>query len=201
MSTPEYDFQTLRNSTTYAGTGLIEGGYVMTVSSNGKSVWTNQLTLSTLTASSLSAGAMVASTLIVSSVNGNDGIGRTGPTGMAGFLGTTGTTGQTGVTGVTGPTGILGTTGQTGVTGPTGAIATGPTGPNPDGVGPMNYAQNIVATSLANVPIVASAAAASTIVSTSFNTGGNPVRVAACGDLLTVPGTTVDHLITHCALG
>jgi len=179
MSTPEYDFQTLRNTTTYAGTGLIEGGYVMTVSSNGKSVWTNQLTLSTL---------------IVSSVNGNDGIGRTGPTGMAGFLGTTGTTGQTGVTGttgVTGPTGVLGTTGQTGVTGPTGAIATGPTGPNPDGVGPMNYAQNIVATSLANVPIVASAAAASTIVSTSFNTGGNPVRVAACGDLLTVAGTTV----------
>jgi hypothetical protein len=55
----------------------------------------------------------------------------------------------------------------------------------------MNYAQNIVATSLANVPIVASAAAASTIVSTSFNTGGNPVRVAACGDLLTVAGTTV----------
>ena len=203
MSTPEYDFQTLRNTTTYAGTGLIEGGYVMTVSSNGKSVWTNQLTLSTLT---------------VSSVNGNDGIGRTGPTGMAGFLGTTGTTGQTGVTGVTGPTGVLGTTGQTGVTGPTGilgttgvtgptgilgttgqtgttgptgTIATGPTGPNPDGVGPMNYAQNIVATSLANVPIVASAAAASTIVSTSFNTGGNPVRVAACGDLLTSAGTTV----------
>ena len=176
MSTPEYDFQTLRNSTTYAGTGLIEGGYVMTVSSNGKSVWTNQLTLSTLT---------------VSSVNGNDGIGRTGPTGMAGFLGTTGTTGQTGVTGVTGPTGILGTTGQTGVTGPTGAIATGPTGPNPDGVGPMNYAQTLRATSLASVPIVASAAAASTIVSTSFNTGGNPVRVAACGDLLTSAGTTV----------
>ena len=179
MSTPEYDFQTLRNTTTYAGTGLIEGGYVMTVSSNGKSVWTNQLTLSTLT---------------VSSVNGNDGIGRTGPTGMAGFLGTTGTTGQTGVTGttgVTGPTGVLGTTGQTGVTGPTGAVATGPTGPNPDGVGPMNYAQTVRATSLANVPIVASAAAASTIVSTSFNTGGNPVRVAACGDLLTVAGTTV----------
>ena len=203
MSTPEYDFQTLRNTTTYAGTGLIEGGYVMTVSSNGKSVWTNQLTLSTLT---------------VSSVNGNDGIGRTGPTGMAGFLGTTGTTGQTGVTGVTGPTGVLGTTGQTGVTGPTGILGTtgttgptgilgttgqtgttgptgttttGPTGPNPDGVGPMNYAQNIVATSLANVPIVASAAVASTIVSTSFNTGGNPVRVAACGDLLTSAGTTV----------
>ena len=65
MSTPEYDFQTLRNTTTYAGTGLLTGGYVMTVSSNGKSVWTNQLTLSTLT---------------VSSVNGNDGIGRTGPT-------------------------------------------------------------------------------------------------------------------------
>ena len=203
MSTPEYDFQTLRNTTTYAGTGLIEGGYVMTVSSNGKSVWTNQLTLSTLT---------------VSSVNGTDGIGHTGPTGMAGFLGTTGTTGQTGVTGVTGttgptgytgptgilgttgqtgttgptgPTGVLGTTGQTGTTGPTGAIGTGPTGPNPDGVGPMNYAQNIVAISLANVPIVSSAATASTIVSTSFNTGGNPVRVAACGDLLTIAGTTV----------
>ena len=202
MSTPEYDFQTLRNTTTYAGTGLIEGGYVMTVSSNGKSVWTNQLTLSTL---------------IVSSVNGNDGIGRTGPTGMAGFLGTTGTTGQTGVTGttgVTGPTGVLGTTGQTGVTGPTGilgttgvtgptgilgttgttgptgAVTTGPTGPNPDGVGPMNYAQNAVTVTLTNVPIVSSAATASTIVSTLFNTGGNPVRVAACGDLTTVAGTT-----------
>jgi collagen type VII alpha len=172
MSTPEYDFQTLRNTTTYAGTGLIEGGYVMTVSSNGKSVWTNQLTLSTLT---------------VSSVNGNDGIGRTGPTGMAGFLGTTGTTGQTGVTGVTGPTGILGTTGTTG---PTGAVTTGPTGPNPDGVGPMNYAQNAVTVTLTNVPIVSSAATASTIVSTLFNTGGNPVRVAACGDLTTIAGTT-----------
>jgi hypothetical protein len=55
----------------------------------------------------------------------------------------------------------------------------------------MNYAQTLRATSLASVPIVASAAAASTIVSTSFNTGGNPVRVAACGDLLTSAGTTV----------
>jgi len=55
----------------------------------------------------------------------------------------------------------------------------------------MNYAQTLRATSLANVPIVASAAAASTIVSTSFNTGGNPVRIAACGDLLTSAGTTV----------
>ena len=173
MSTPEYDFQTLRNTTTYAGTGLLTGGYVLTVSSNGKSLWTNQLTLSTLT---------------VSSVNGNDGIGRTGPTGMAGFLGTTGTTGQTGVTGVTGPTGILGTTGTTG---PTGAVATGPTGPNPDGVGPMNYAQETRVTSLTNVPIVSSGGPYSTIVSTSFNTGGNPVRVAACGDLTTTAGTSV----------
>jgi hypothetical protein len=68
--------------------------------------------------------------------------------------------------------------------------ATGPTGPNPDGVGPMSYAQTLSPASLANVPAVASAAAASTIVSTTFNAGSNPVRVAACGDLTTAAGTT-----------
>ena len=230
MSTPEYDFQTLRNSTTYAGTGLLTGGYVMTVSSNGKSLWTNQLNLSSVTASTLSVSSLSAtsistttisttsgfsqsftfSTLIVSSVNGTDGIGRTGPTGPSGFLGTTGATGltgptgqagiagatgatgvmATGVTGPTGPTGVAGAAGVTGATGPTGIVATGPTGPNPDGVGPMNYAQTLRASSLQNVPAVAFGGPYSTIVSTTFNTGGNSVRVAACGDLTTAAGTT-----------
>jgi hypothetical protein len=68
--------------------------------------------------------------------------------------------------------------------------ATGPTGPNPDGVGSMSYAQTLRASSLTNVPSVASAAVASTIVSTAFNAGNNPVRVAACGDLTMSAGTT-----------
>jgi hypothetical protein len=68
--------------------------------------------------------------------------------------------------------------------------ATGPTGPNPDGVGPMSYAQTLRASALQNVPAVASAAVASTIVSTAFNAGNNPVRVAACGDLTMSAGTT-----------
>ena len=230
MSTPEYDFQTLRNSTTYAGTGLLTGGYVMTVSSNGKSLWTNQLNLSSVTASTLSVSSLSAtcistttisttsgfgqsftfSSLIVSSVNGTDGIGRTGPTGPSGFLGTTGATGltgptgqagaagatgatgvmATGVTGPTGPTGVAGAAGVTGATGPTGMIATGPTGPNPDGVGPMNYAQTIAPSTLANVSTVSSGGPYAAIVSTTLNTGGNPVRVAACGDLTTLAGTT-----------
>jgi hypothetical protein len=68
--------------------------------------------------------------------------------------------------------------------------ATGPTGPNPDGVGSMSYAQTLRASSLTNVPAVSSAAVASTIVSTAFNAGNNPVRVAACGDLTMSAGTT-----------
>jgi hypothetical protein len=68
--------------------------------------------------------------------------------------------------------------------------ATGPTGPNPDGVGPMSYAQTLRASSLANVPAVSSSVVASTIVSTAFNAGNNPVRVAACGDLTMSAGTT-----------
>ena len=215
MSTPEYDFETLRNTTTYSGTGLITGGYVMTVSSNGKSVWTNQLTLSTLT---------------VSSVNGNDGIGRTGPTGTTGVTGVTGptgaiatgptgVTGDTGTTGVTGftgpiatgPTGVTGYTGTTGVTGftgpigtgptgptgytgtigPTGAIATGPTGPNPEGLGPMNYSQTISLSALSNVPVVTSSATLSTVVSTALTATGYPVRVVANGDVMVGMGGTV----------
>ena len=62
----------------------------------------------------------------------------------------------------------------------------GPTGPNPDGVGPMNYAQTTSPVILSNVPVVASAAAASTIVSAPLQTLGNPVRVAAMGDV--IPG-------------
>jgi len=66
----------------------------------------------------------------------------------------------------------------------------GATGPNPDGVGPMNYAQTLAPTSLANVPAVSLGGPYSTIVSTTFNTGGNSVRVAACGDLTMSAGTT-----------
>jgi hypothetical protein len=62
----------------------------------------------------------------------------------------------------------------------------GPTGPNPDGVGPMNYVQTSSPVILTNVPVVASAADGSTIVSAPLQTLGNPVRVAACGDV--VPG-------------
>jgi hypothetical protein len=62
----------------------------------------------------------------------------------------------------------------------------GPTGPNPDGVGPMNYTQTTSPTVLSNVPVVSSAAAASTIVSAPLQTLGNPVRVAAMGDV--IPG-------------
>jgi hypothetical protein len=62
----------------------------------------------------------------------------------------------------------------------------GPTGPNPDGVGPMNYTQTTSPVILTNVPVVASAANGSTIVSAPLQTLGNPVRVAACGDV--VPG-------------
>jgi hypothetical protein len=62
----------------------------------------------------------------------------------------------------------------------------GPTGPNPDGVGPMNYVQTSSPVILTNVPVVASAANGSTIVSAPLQTLGNPVRVAACGDV--VPG-------------
>ena len=64
--------------------------------------------------------------------------------------------------------------------------ALGPTGPNPDGVGPMNYAQTVTPSILTNVPIVASAATASTVVSAALQTQGNPVRVAAMGDV--IPG-------------
>jgi hypothetical protein len=64
--------------------------------------------------------------------------------------------------------------------------ALGPTGPNPDGVGPMNYAQTTSPSILTNVPVVASAANASTVVSAALQTQGNPVRVAAMGDV--IPG-------------
>ena len=60
----------------------------------------------------------------------------------------------------------------------------GPTGPNPDGVGPMNYVQTVTPSTLTDVPVVASAADASTIVSAPFQTLGNPVRVAAMGDVI-----------------
>jgi hypothetical protein len=69
--------------------------------------------------------------------------------------------------------------------------AKGPTGPNPDGVGPMNYAQTISPSALTSVPVVASAATLSTVVSTALTATGYPVRVVANGDVAAGMGGSV----------
>jgi len=69
--------------------------------------------------------------------------------------------------------------------------ARGPTGANANGVGPMNYAQTISPVALSSVPLVSSAAVASTVVSTALTTAGYPVRVVANGDVTSGLGGTV----------
>ena len=136
MSSADYKYLTLRNTTVYAADGsYVKEGYVFTVSSQGQQRWTNSLALDGLTVSTLTGQNASLSSLTVSSING--GLPFAGPTGLPGPTGAgsggagdgTGYTGPTGQSG-TGVTGATGTKGETGALGPTGAAlgSTGPTG-------------------------------------------------------------------------
>ena len=210
MSSADYKYLTLRNTTIYAADGsYVKEGYVFTVSSQGQQRWTNSLALDGLTVSTLTGQSATLSTLTVSSINGGspfagptglpgptgassgggggDGTGYTGPTGVAG-TGKTGPTGIQGATGALGPTGAaLGSTGPTGLAGTTGVQ--GP--PGTIVYGPMNVRQTALTDVIADLPIVFLGDPSIPLVSTRLDTTGNPVRIAATGDVTTGMGAIV----------
>ena len=212
MSSADYKYLTLRNTTIYAADGsYIKEGYVFTVSSQGQQRWTNSLQLDGVTVSTLTGQSASLSTLNVSSINGGlpfagptgipgptgagnggggDGTGYTGPTGQAG----TGVTGVTGLQGLSGPTGALGPTGPAlGSTGPTGyAGSTGTQGPPGFLVyGPMNVNQTSLTDVYPDLPLIFLGDPSIPLVSTYLAVTGNPVRVAANGDVTTGMGAIV----------
>ena len=210
MSSADYKYLTLRNTTVYAADGsYVKEGYVFTVSSQGQQRWTNSLQLDGVTVSTLTGQSATLSTLTVSSINGGpplagptglpgptgagsgggggDGTGYTGPTGQKG-------TGVTGPQGLSGPTGALGPTGAAlGATGPMGqAGVTGVQGPPGTIVyGPMNVRQTALTDIISDLPILFIGDPTIPLVSTRLDTTGNPVRVAATGDVTTGMGAIV----------
>jgi len=66
----DFNFITLRNATAYNSDGsFVSTGYVFTISTNGRQLWTNDLTINSLSISSISASSIDANTVNAISMN------------------------------------------------------------------------------------------------------------------------------------